>query len=215
MAKRGVGRPKPEPMTPAKEIEQKVQFDKLNKKIMEQMAEIVTLKKTIEELMEDKERLNQEIVNLKVRASTMIMEKDLKKAILKEYAQNKGLQSIFRELTKTYVISIEEIKDVIDNLNALDSELAEYYKTQVEYFKENDLAKFISEKDLTKSTVNETLDVMAKHISNFQKIENLSDDDLSRLERLLKIQEKYLKLSLETTGTYKEENNIANLCYPK
>ena len=168
------------------------------------------LKKEVNRLSDLNNKYEKEISKLKVKATSMMIDTDIKKLILKEFARNKGNFSIFRELNKTYNIGIEEIREITENIDKLDSELIEYYKKEAEAFKNNDFAKYISKKELLGNSIEDTLGLLTQQIVKFNDKKDLSEEDMQVLKTLLTLQKDYIKLQNDTTITYREEDNIAN-----
>lgn len=189
---------------------EKEQIKDLSDKIGELTIENVELRKEVNRLSDLNNKYEKEISKLKVKATTMMIDTDVKKLILKEFARNKGNFSIFRELNKTYNIGIEEIREITENIDKLDSELIEYYKKEAEAFKNNDFAKYISKKELLGNSIEDTLGLLTQQIVKFNDKKDLSEEDMQVLKTLLTLQKDYIKLQNDTTITYREEDNIAN-----
>ena len=106
------------------------------------MENLKNLQLKITELMEDKSSLEKENAQLRQRivelekenekvktlVNVELLDNDIKKIILKNYARNKSSLSIYREVGKLYGLTIEEIDEIIKNIDKLDKELIEYYK---------------------------------------------------------------------------------------
>jgi len=139
-----------------------------------------------------------------------LLDDDIKKIILKNYARNKSSLSIYRDVGKIYGVSVEEIEEIVKNIDKLDIELIEYYKKEVEYFRENDLIKFLSEQDILKDSIDFTLSTLDNQIMEFSKQKILDKDDWKIYSDLLSRKKDFLNMRLKTVDTYKEGTSLTN-----
>lgn len=188
------------------------------------MENLKNLQLKITELMEDKSslekenaQLRQKIVELekenekvKTLVNVELLDNDIKKIILKNYARNKSSLSIHREVGKLYGLTIEEIDEVVKNIDKLDKELIEYYKKEVEFFRENDLIKFFSEQDIIKDSIDVTLSSLDTQIMEYSKLKNMDKDKFKIYDSLLAKKINYINIRLKLVDTYKEGTLISN-----
>lgn len=188
------------------------------------MENLKNLQLKITELMEDKSslekenaQLRQKIVELekenekvKTLVNVELLDNDIKKIILKNYARNKSSLSIYREVGKLYGLTIEEIDEVVKNIDKLDKELIEYYKKEVEFFRENDLMKFFSEQDIIKDSIDVTLSSLDTQIMEYSKLKTKDKDEFKIYESLLAKKINYINIRLKLVDTYKEGTLISN-----
>ena len=139
-----------------------------------------------------------------------LLDEDIKKIILKNYARNKSSLSIYRDVGKIYGVSIEEIEEIVKNIDKLDSELIEYYKKEVEYFRGNDLVKFLSEQDILKDSIDFTLSIIDNQILEFSKQKIMDKDDWKIYNDLMARKKDFLNMRLKTVDTYKEGTSLTN-----
>lgn len=188
------------------------------------MENLKNLQLKITELMEDKSslekenaQLRQKIVELekenekvKTLVNVELLDNDIKKIILKNYARNKSSLSIYREVGKLYGLTIEEIDEVVKNIDKLDKELIEYYKKEVEFFRENDLMKFFSEQDIIKDSIDVTLSSLDTQIMEYSKLKTMDKDEFKIYDSLLAKKINYINIRLKLVDTYKEGTLISN-----
>lgn len=188
------------------------------------MEKLKNLQLKITELMEDKSslgkenaQLRQKIVELekenekvKTLVNVELLDNDVKKIILKNYARNKSSLSIYREVGKLYGLTIEEIDEIIKNIDKLDKELIEYYKKEVEFFRENDLMKFFSEQDIIKDSIDVTLSSLDTQIMEYSKLKTMDKDEFKIYDSLLAKKINYINIRLKLVDTYKEGTLISN-----
>lgn len=188
------------------------------------MENLKNLQLKITELMEDKSslekenaQLRQKIVELKKeneKVKTLVnvelLDNDIKKIILKNYARNKSSLSIYREVGKLYGLTIEEIDEVVKNIDKLDKELIEYYKKEVEFFRENDLIKFFSEQDIIKDSIDVTISSLDAQIMEYSKLKTMDKDEFKIYDSLLAKKINYINIRLKLVDTYKEGTLISN-----
>lgn len=188
------------------------------------MENLKNLQLKITELMEDKSslekenaQLRQKIVELekenekvKTLVNVELLDNDVKKIILKNYARNKSSLSIYREVGKLYGLTIEEIDEVVKNIDKLDKELIEYYKKEVEFFRENDLIKFFSEQDIIKDSIDVTISSLDAQIMEYSKLKTMDKDEFKIYDSLLAKKINYINIRLKLVDTYKEGTLISN-----
>lgn len=188
------------------------------------MEDLKNLQLKITELMEDKSslekenaQLRQKIVELekenekvKTLVNVELLDNDIKKIILKNYARNKSSLSIYREVGKLYGLTIEEIDEIVKNIDKLDKELIEYYKKEVEFFRENDLIKFFSEQDIIKDSIDVTLSSLDTQIMEYSKLKTMDKDEFKIYDSLLAKKINYINIRLKLVDTYKEGTLISN-----
>lgn len=188
------------------------------------MENLKNLQLKITELMEDKSslekenaQLRQKIVELekenekvKTLVNVELLDNDIKKMILKNYARNKSSLSIYREVGKLYGLTIEEIDEVVKNIDKLDKELIEYYKKEVEFFRENDLIKFFSEQDIIKDSIDVTISSLDAQIMEYSKLKTMDKDEFKIYDSLLAKKINYINIRLKLVDTYKEGTLISN-----
>jgi hypothetical protein len=188
------------------------------------MENLKNLQLKITELMEDKSslekenaQLRQKIVELekenekvKTLVNVELLDNDIKKIILKNYARNKSSLSIYREVGKLYGLTIEEIDEVVKNIDKLDKELIEYYKKEVEFFRENDLIKFFSEQDIIKDSIDVTISSLDAQIMEYSKLKTMDKDEFKIYDSLLAKKINYINIRLKLVDTYKEGTLISN-----
>lgn len=188
------------------------------------MENLKNLQLKITELMEDKSslekenaQLRQKIVELekenekvKTLVNVELLDNDIKKIILKNYARNKSSLSIYREVGKLYGLTIEEIDEVVKNIDKLDKELIEYYKKEVEFFRENDLIKFFSEQDIIKDSIDVTISNLDAQIMEYSKLKTMDKDEFKIYDSLLAKKINYINIRLKLVDTYKEGTLISN-----
>lgn len=188
------------------------------------MEKLKNLQLKITELMEDKSslekenaQLRQKIVELekenekvKTLINVELLDNDVKKIILKNYARNKSSLSIYREVGKLYGLTIEEIDEITKNIDKLDKELIEYYKKEVEFFRENDLIKFLSEQDLIKDSIDVTLASLDTQILEYSKLKTLDKEEFKIYSDLLSRKKDFINIRLKLVDTYKEGSSLSN-----
>lgn len=188
------------------------------------MEDLKNLQLKITELMENKSslekenaQLRQKIVELekenekvKTLVNVELLDNDIKKIILKNYARNKSSLSIYREVGKLYGLTIEEIDEVVKNIDKLDKELIEYYKKEVEFFRENDLIKFFSEQDIIKDSIDVTISSLDAQIMEYSKLKTMDKDEFKIYDSLLAKKINYINIRLKLVDTYKEGTLISN-----
>lgn len=185
---------------------------------------VIELQEKLSDLMVEKSNLEQDNALLRERLTEIekeynetkavvkveLLDEDIKKIILKNYARNKSSLSIYRDVGKIYGVSIEEIEEIVKNIDKLDSELIEYYKKEVEYFRGNDLVKFLSEQDILKDSIDFTLSIIDNQILEFSKQKIMDKDDWKIYNDLMARKKDFLNMRLKTVDTYKEGTSLIN-----
>ena len=182
--------------------------------LQEKLSDLMIEKSNLEQdnalLRERLTEIEKEYNDIKAIVHVELLEDDIKKIILKNYARNKSSLSIYRDVGKIYGVSIEEIEEIVKNIDKLDSELIEYYKKEVEYFRENDLIKFLSEQDILKDSIDFTLSILDNQIMEFSKQKILDKNDWKIYSDLLSRKKDFLNMRLKTVDTYKEGTSLIN-----
>ena len=179
-------------------------------KITELLADKSSLEQENLLLRQKIEELEKEVENTRTLINVELMEDDIKKLILKNFARNKSSLSIYREVGKLYGLTIEEIEEVVKNIDKLDKELIQFYKDEVEFFRKNDLIKFFSEQDIIKDSIDVTLSSLDAQIMEYSKLKIIDKDVFKMYDSLLSKKINYINIRLKLVDTYKEGILIAN-----
>lgn len=190
------------------------QEEKFVMELQEKLSDLMIEKSNLEQdnalLRERLTEIEKEYNETKAVVKVELLDDDIKKIILKNYARNKSSLSIYRDVGKIYGVSVEEIEEIVKNIDKLDIELIEYYKKEVEYFRENDLIKFLSEQDILKDSIDFTLSTLDNQIMEFSKQKILDKDDWKIYSDLLSRKKDFLNMRLKTVDTYKEGTSLIN-----
>lgn len=154
--------------------------------------------------------LEKEVEKIKTLVNVELLDNDIKKIILKNYARNKSSLSIYRDVGKLYGLTIDEIEEIIKNIDKLDKELIEFYKEEVEYFRSNDLIKFLSEQDLIKDSIDVTLASLDTQILEYSKLKTLDKEEFKIYSDLLSRKKDFINIRLKLVDTYKEGSSLSN-----
>ena len=154
--------------------------------------------------------LEKEVEKTKTLVNVELLDNDIKKIILKNYARNKSSLSIYRDVGKLYGLTIDEIEEIIKNIDKLDKELIEFYKEEVEYFRSNDLIKFLSEQDLIKDSIDVTLASLDTQILEYSKLKTLDKEEFKIYSDLLSRKKDFINIRLKLVDTYKEGSSLSN-----
>lgn len=190
------------------------QEEKFVMELQEKLSDLMIEKSNLEQdnalLRERLTEIEKEYNETKAVVKVELLDDDIKKIILKNYARNKSSLSIYRDVGKIYGVSIEEIEEIVKNIDKLDSELIEYYKKEVEYFRGNDLVKFLSEQDILKDSIDFTLSIIDNQILEFSKQKIMDKDDWKIYNDLMARKKDFLNMRLKTVDTYKEGTSLTN-----
>lgn len=190
------------------------QEEKYVTELQEKLSDLMVEKSNLEQdnalLRERLTEIEKEYNETKAVVKVELLDEDIKKIILKNYARNKSSLSIYRDVGKIYGVSIEEIEEIVKNIDKLDSELIEYYKKEVEYFRGNDLVKFLSEQDILKDSIDFTLSIIDNQILEFSKQKIMDKDDWKIYNDLMARKKDFLNMRLKTVDTYKEGTSLIN-----
>ena len=190
------------------------QEEKYVTELQEKLSDLMVEKSNLEQdnalLRERLTEIEKEYKDTKAIVKVELLDEDIKKIILKNYARNKSSLSIYRDVGKIYGVSIEEIEEIVKNIDKLDSELIEYYKKEVEYFRGNDLVKFLSEQDILKDSIDFTLSIIDNQILEFSKQKIMDKDDWKIYNDLMARKKDFLNMRLKTVDTYKEGTSLIN-----
>ena len=188
------------------------QEEKYVTELQEKLSDLMVEKSNLEQdnalLRERLTEIEKEYKDTKAIVKVELLDEDIKKIILKNYARNKSSLSIYRDVGKIYGVSIEEIEEIVKNIDKLDSELIEYYKKEVEYFRGNDLVKFLSEQDILKDSIDFTLSIIDNQILEFSKQKIMDKDDWKIYNDLMARKKDFLNMRLKTVDTYKEGTSL-------
>ena len=180
-------------------------------KITELLADKSSLEQENLLLRQKNEELEKEVENTRTLINVELMEDDIKKLILKNFARNKSSLSIYREVGKLYGLTIEEIEEVVKNIDKLDKELIQFYKDEVEFFKDNDLIKFLSEQDIIKDSIDVTLSSLDTQIMEYSKLKTMNKDEFKIYSDLLSRKKDFINIRLKLVDTYKEGTSLSNV----
>ena len=180
-------------------------------KITELLADKSSLEQENLLLRQKIEELEKEVENTRTLINVELMEDDIKKLILKNFARNKSSLSIYREVGKIYGLTIEEIEEVVKNIDKLDKELIQFYKDEVEFFKDNDLIKFLSEQDIIKDSIDVTLSSLDTQIMEYSKLKTMDKDEFKIYSDLLSRKKDFINIRLKLVDTYKEGTSLSNV----
>lgn len=190
------------------------QEEKYVTELQEKLSDLMVEKSNLEQdnalLRERLTEIEKEYNETKAVVKVELLDEDIKKIILKNYARNKSSLSIYRDVGKIYGVSIEEIEEIVKNIDKLDSELIKYYKKEVEYFRKNDLVKFLSEQDILKDSIDFTLSIIDNQILEFSKQKIMDKDDWKIYNDLMARKKDFLNMRLKTVDTYKEGTSLIN-----
>ena len=179
------------------------------------ITELLSDKSSLEQenllLRQKIEELEKEIENTRTLINVELMEDDIKKLILKNFARNKSSLSIYREVGKLYGLTIEEIEEVVKNIDKLNKELIQFYKDEVEFFKDNDLIKFLSEQDIIKDSIDVTLSSLDTQIMEYSKLKTMDKDEFKIYSDLLSRKKDFINIRLKLVDTYKEGTSLSNV----
>lgn len=185
---------------------------------------IFKLQEKITDLLSDKSSLEEDNIMLRNRiieiekeiektrnlVNVELLDNDIKKIILKNYARNKSSLSIYREIGKLYNLNIDEIEEIVKNIDKLDIELISYYKKEVEFFRENDLIKFLSEQDLIKDSIDVTLSSLDTQIMEYSKLKTMDKEEFKIYSDLLSRKKDFINIRLKLVDTYKDGTSLTN-----
>lgn len=179
------------------------------------ITELLSDKSSLEQenllLRQKIEELEKEVENTRTLINVELMEDDIKKLILKNFARNKSSLSIYREVGKLYGLTIEEIEEVVKNIDKLNKELIQFYKDEVEFFKDNDLIKFLSEQDIIKDSIDVTLSSLDTQIMEYSKLKTMDKDEFKIYSDLLSRKKDFINIRLKLVDTYKEGTSLSNV----
>ena len=180
-------------------------------KIIELLSDKSSLEQENLLLRQKIEELEKEVENTRTLINVELMEDDIKKLILKNFARNKSSLSIYREVGKLYGLTIEEIEEVVKNIDKLNKELIQFYKDEVEFFKDNDLIKFLSEQDIIKDSIDVTLSSLDTQIMEYSKLKTMNKDEFKIYSDLLSRKKDFINIRLKLVDTYKEGTSLSNV----
>ena len=121
------------------------EYQKMSDLILQQSQKLNTLTETI--LLKDQTivDLKTKIDNIEKLNNQLLTGEDIKKVILREYAREKSLLSIFHELSKVNSnVTLEVIKDIITNIDKLPNDLLQYFKEESSFYQKNKNLFYIS-----------------------------------------------------------------------
>ena len=188
----------------------KIKIEDLQSKITELMADKSQMEQENLLLRNKIVELEKEVEKTKTLVNVELLDNDIKKIILKNYARNKSSLSIYRDVGKLYGLTIDEIEEIIKNIDKLDKELIEFYKEEVEYFRSNDLIKFLSEQDLIKDSIDVTLASLDTQILEYSKLKTLDKEEFKIYSDLLSRKKDFINIRLKLVDTYKEGSSLSN-----
>lgn len=188
----------------------KIKIEDLQLKITELMADKSQMEQENLLLRNKIVELEKEVEKTKTLVNVELLDNDIKKIILKNYARNKSSLSIYRDVGKLYGLTIDEIEEIIKNIDKLDKELIEFYKEEVEYFRSNDLIKFLSEQDLIKDSIDVTLASLDTQILEYSKLKTLDKEEFKIYSDLLSRKKDFINIRLKLVDTYKEGSSLSN-----
>lgn len=177
-------------------------------KITELMANKSSLEQENLMLRQKIVELEKEVENTRTLINVELMEDDIKKLILKNFARNKSSLSIYRDVGKIYGLTLEEIEEVTKNIDKLDKELIEFYKQEVEYFRDNDLIKFLSEQEQIKDSIDVTLSALDTQIIEYSKVKPSNKEEFKMYNELLSRKKDFINIRLKLVDTYKEGTSL-------
>ena len=183
-------------------------------KLQEKITDLLSDKSSLEEdnimLRNRIIEIEKEIEKTRNLVNVELLDNDIKKIILKNYARNKSSLSIYREIGKLYNLNIDEIEEIVKNIDKLDIELISYYKKEVEFFRENDLIKFLSEQDLIKDSIDVTLSSLDTQIMEYSKLKTVDKEEFKIYSDLLSRKKDFINIRLKLVDTYKDGTSLTN-----
>lgn len=183
-------------------------------KLQEKITDLLSDKSSLEEdnimLRNRIIEIEKEIEKTRNLVNVELLDNDIKKIILKNYARNKSSLSIYREIGKLYNLNIDEIEEIVKNIDKLDIELISYYKKEVEFFRENDLIKFLSEQDLIKDSIDVTLSSLDTQIMEYSKLKTMDKEEFKIYSDLLSRKKDFINIRLKLVDTYKDGTSLTN-----
>ena len=166
------------------------EYQKMSDLILQQSQKLNTLTETI--LLKDQTivDLKTKIDNIEKLNNQLLTGEDIKKVILREYAREKSLLSIFHELSKVNSnVTLEVIKDKITNIHKLPNDLLQYFKEESSFYQKN---KNLFSEDFKKNMLeNELEDVSMKISMLLDKFISQKDLDDENSKVLFKLLDKY------------------------
>ncbi len=183
-------------------------------KLQEKITDLLSDKSSLEEdnimLRNRIIEIEKEIEKTRNLVNVELLDNDIKKIILKNYARNKSSLSIYREIGKLYNLNIDEIEEIVKNIDKLDIELISYYKKEVEFFRENDLIKFLSEQDLIKDSIDVTLSSLDTQIMEYSKLKTMDKEEFKIYSDLLSRKKDFINIRLKLVDTYRDGTSLTN-----
>ena len=183
-------------------------------KLQEKITDLLSDKSSLEEdnimLRNRIIEIEKEIEKTRNLVNVELLDNDIKKIILKNYARNKSSLSIYREIGKLYNLNIDEIEEIVKKIDKLDIELSSYYKKEVEFFRENDLIKFLSEQDLIKDSIDVTLSSLDTQIMEYSKLKTMDKEEFKIYSDLLSRKKDFINIRLKLVDTYKDGTSLTN-----
>ena len=162
-------------------------------KITELMANKSSLEQENLMLRQKIVELEKEVENTRTLINVELMEDDIKKLILKNFARNKSSLSIYRDVGKLYGLTLEEIEEVTKNIDKLDKKLIEFYKQEVEYFKDS---------------IDVTLSALDTQIIEYSKVKSFDKEEFKMYSELLSRKKDFINIRLKLVDTYKEGTSL-------
>ena len=108
---------------------EKLDYQVLMEKLMNKAEEKRLLRERIKVLEEDNLDLQEKLHKLKGNFELIVLEDDIQKTVLMEYARDKSIGNIYASLKSIgFSISIDTIKNIIYKFDRLPVELREYYE---------------------------------------------------------------------------------------
>ena len=192
---------------------EKLDYQVLMEKLMNKAEENRLLRERIKVLEEDNLDLQEKLHKLKGNFELIVLEDDIQKTVLMEYARDKSIGNIYASLKSIGLsISIDTIKNIIYQFDRLPVELREYYDKEREYFLKSNKSSYTQQINQSVNSLvlaRDTTSILIAEIIDQYQTKSISAEVAE--DRLMKLTDRLIKLESSIIKSRQEDNNYSSM----
>lgn len=192
---------------------EKLDYQVLMEKLMNKAEENRLLRERIKVLEEDNLDLQEKLHKLKGNFELIVLEDDIQKTVLMEYARDKSIGNIYASLKSIgFSISIDTIKNIIYQFDRLPVELREYYDKEREYFLKSNKSSYTQQINQSVNSLvlaRDTTSILIAEIIDQYQTKSISAEVAE--DRLMKLTDRLIKLESSIIKSRQEDNNYSSM----
>lgn len=192
---------------------EKLDYQILMEKLMNKAEENRLLRERIKILEDENLDLQEKLHKLKGNFELIVLEDDIQKTVLMEYARDKSIGNIYASLKSIgFSISIDTIKNIIYQFDRLPVELKEYYDKEREYYLKSNKSSYTQQINQSVNSLvlaRDTTSILIAEIIDQYQTKSISAEVAE--DRLMKLTDRLIKLESSIIKSRQEDSNYSSI----